>query len=194
MHLQKDYALQEARGAEWEQHPKQEVDTTVMSLILEEICLRCSKLSQIPDLRNQADLQEEKVSWKLRHAGDEWHPKEGLRDAKVPAWVLTEKPFSCILFTEPGKHCGAWSIKSAELTVARYIVDKSYNILACCVGVLVLFAMSCSSSQHCHFTCLFSSGKLLKEAQDKWLFCREQHNGWGQQICSAIPINANEFS
>lgn len=74
------------------------------------------------------------------------------------------------------------------------MVDKSYNILACSVGILVLFSMSCSSSQHCHFVYLFSSGKLLKEAQKKWLLCREQHNGWEKQICLAIPVNANEFS
>ena len=80
------------------------------------------------------------------------------------------------------------------LTVGRYIVDKSYSILVCSVGVLVLFATSCSSSQRCHFICLFSSSKQLKEAQNKWLFCREQCNGWGKQICLAISLNANEFS
>ena len=30
---------------------------------------------------------EKKVSWKLRHIGDEWHRRLGVRDAKVPFWV-----------------------------------------------------------------------------------------------------------
>lgn len=62
------------------------------------------------------------------------------------------------------------------------------------LGVVVLFATSCSSRQHCHFICLFSSGKLLKETQHECLLCREQCNGWGKQICLGISINANEFS
>lgn len=51
------------------------------------------------------EVLKNKVSLKLRYVGDERHLRWELGMLKSHFGSQTEKSFSCVLFTKPGKRC-----------------------------------------------------------------------------------------
>lgn len=56
-------------------------------------------------------------------------PEDGNQGCQSPILAFRLKIHFARFFTKLGKHFGAWGIKSAELAVGRYLINKPYSVM-----------------------------------------------------------------